>query len=80
MPCWPAPVTEPAEAFTGLQMTQFARLLKVVRERGSNGTMRGRPWSLPLAERVQMVAVNHRANLTMRQLSPLFGVSSSRVC
>lgn len=45
------------ETFTGLRITQFARLLKVVRERGGNGTMRGRPWSLPLAERVLMVAV-----------------------
>lgn len=32
-------------------------LLKVVRERGGNGTLRGRPWSLPLAERVLMVTV-----------------------
>ncbi|MBB5926551.1 hypothetical protein FHS34_002007 [Streptomyces echinatus] len=38
-------------------MTQFSGLLKVVRERGGDGTMRGRPWSLPLAERVLMVAV-----------------------
>ncbi|MFB7338230.1 transposase family protein [Streptomyces adustus] len=68
------------ETFTGLRVTQFARLLKVVRERGGNGTLRGRPWSLPLAERVLMVAVYYRTNLTMRQLGPLFGVSSSTVC
>ncbi|MDV7223856.1 transposase family protein [Streptomyces prunicolor] len=68
------------ETFTGLQVTQFARLLKVVRERGGNGTLRGRPWSLPLAERVLVVAVYYRTNLTMRQLGPLFGVSSSTVC
>ncbi|KMS71191.1 transposase [Streptomyces viridochromogenes] len=68
------------ETFTGLQVTQFARLLKVVRERGGNGTLRGRPWSLPLAERVLMVAVYYRTNLTMRQLGPLFDVSSSTVC
>ncbi|QFR01551.1 transposase [Streptomyces phaeolivaceus] len=35
---------------------------------------------LPLAERVLMVAVYYRTNLTMRQLGPLFGVSSSTVC
>ncbi|WP_346186890.1 transposase family protein, partial [Streptomyces osmaniensis] len=63
-----------------MQVAQFARLLKVVRERGGNGTLRGRPWSLPLAERVLMVAVYYRTNLTMRQLGPLFGVSSSTVC
>ncbi|WP_030188033.1 IS5/IS1182 family transposase [Streptomyces sp. NRRL S-813] len=68
------------ETFTGLRMTQFSGLLKVVRERGGNGTLRGRPWSLPLAERVLMVAVYYRTNLTMRQLGPLFGVSSSTVC
>lgn len=68
------------ETFTGLRMTQFSALLKVVRERGGNGTLRGRPWSLPLAERVLMVAVYYRTNLTMRQLGPLFGVSSSTVC
>lgn len=55
-------------------------MLKVVRERGGNGTLRGRPWSLPLAERVLMVAVYYPTNLTMRQLGPLFGVSSSTVC
>ncbi|WP_404200358.1 transposase family protein [Streptomyces tauricus] len=64
----------------GLWVTQFSRLLKVVRERGGNGTMQGRPWSLPLAERVLAVAVYYRTNLTMRQLGPLFGVSSSTVC
>ncbi|WP_440556014.1 transposase family protein [Streptomyces sp. SCPE 10] len=68
------------ETFTGLRMTQFSGLLKVVRERGGNGTLRGRPWSLPLGERVLMVAVYYRTNLTMRQLGPLFGVSSSTVC
>lgn len=30
------------EAFTGLQVTQSARLLKVMRERGGNGTRPGR--------------------------------------
>lgn len=69
-----------SERFTGLRLTQLSRLLKAVRERGGNGTMQGRPWSLPLAERVLLVAVYYRTNLTMRQLGPLFGVSSSTVC
>ncbi|MGV9885052.1 transposase family protein [Streptomyces sp. NPDC003006] len=68
------------ETFTGLRVDQFRRLLKVVRERGGDGTLQGRPWSLPLAERVLIVAVYYRTNLTMRQLGPLFGVSSSTVC
>lgn len=40
----------------------------------------GRPWRLPLAERVLLVAVYYRTNLTMRQLGPLFGVSPATVC
>lgn len=40
----------------------------------------GRPWCLPLAERVLLVAVYYRTNLTMRQLAPLFGVSPATVC
>lgn len=63
-----------------LQVLQFARLLKIVRERGGDGTLRDRPWSLPLAERVLVVAVYYRNSVTMRQLGPLFGVSSSTVC
>ncbi|TGZ18398.1 hypothetical protein DV517_33710 [Streptomyces sp. S816] len=35
---------------------------------------------VPLAERVLMVAVYYRTNLTMRQLGPLFCVPSSTVC
>lgn len=63
------------ETFTGLLWEQFGLLLRVVRERGGNGTLRGRPWALPLAERVLIVAVYNRTNLTMRQLGPRFGVS-----
>ncbi len=68
------------ETFTGLSMDQFGRLLKAVRDRGGNGTLRGRPWSLRLAERVLVVAVYYRTDLTMRQLGPLFGISSATVC
>ncbi len=68
------------ETFTGLRMRQFEGLVKVVRERGGNGPGGGRPWCLPLAERVLLVAVYYRTNLTMRQLAPLFGVSTATVC
>ncbi|MBT1098332.1 transposase family protein [Streptomyces sp. Tu102] len=68
------------ETFTGLRMRQFERLLKVVRERGGDGPRIGRPWCLPLADRVLVVAVYYRTNLTMRQLAPLFGVSPATVC
>ncbi|MFI0990832.1 transposase family protein [Streptomyces exfoliatus] len=68
------------ETFTGLRMRQFERLVKVVRERGGNGPGGGRPWCLPLADRVLLVAVYYRTNLAMRQLAPLFGCSPATVC
>ncbi|MFF0537091.1 transposase [Streptomyces coelicoflavus] len=68
------------ETFTGLRVDQFGRLLRAVRERGGEGCGWGRPWRLPLAERVLLVAVYYRTNLTMRQLAPLFGVSPATVC
>ncbi|MGY3061735.1 hypothetical protein ACVWZD_006033 [Streptomyces sp. TE3672] len=40
----------------------------------------GRPWCLPLADRVLLVAVYYWTNLTMRQLAPLFGCSPATVC
>ncbi|WLW56817.1 transposase family protein [Streptomyces sp. YU58] len=68
------------ETFTGLRAEQFGRLLRAVRERGGEGCGWGRPWRLPLAERVLLVAVYYRTNLTMRQLAPLFGICPATVC
>ncbi|MGQ4465725.1 transposase family protein [Streptomyces violaceoruber] len=68
------------EMSTGLRIERFAKLVKVVKERGGNGPGGGRPWCLPLPDRVLLVAVYYRTNLTMRQLAPLFGVSSATVC
>lgn len=48
--------------------------MKVVGERGGNGPGGGRPWCLPLPDRVLLVAVRYRTNLTMRQLAPLLGI------
>lgn len=39
----------------------------------------GRQWSLPLADRVLLVATYYRTNLTMRQLAPLFWVKPAAV-
>ncbi|MEV5595188.1 transposase family protein [Streptomyces sp. NPDC052496] len=68
------------ETFTGLRLRQFEGLLRAVRERGGNGPGGGRPWCLRLADRALLVAVHYRTNLTMRQLAPLFGISSATVC
>ncbi len=47
---------------------------------GSTGAGRKRTRCLPLADRVLLVAVYYRTNLTMRQLAPLFGISAAIVC
>lgn len=39
---------------------------------------RGRPWSLPLPERVLLTVVALRTNLTIRQLTAVFGVSKTQ--
>lgn len=44
---------------------------------GADLARRGRPWSLPLEDRVLLVAAYWRTNLTLRQPAPLFGVSKS---
>jgi hypothetical protein len=66
--------------FTGLHPRQFHRLVRLVARRGGDTIADGRPgrpWALPLSDRVLLVAVYWRTNLTMRQIGPLFGVSHS---
>jgi hypothetical protein len=61
--------------FTGLSERQFGALVKIVARRGGDAVADGRPgrqWCLPLTERVLLVAVYYRTNLTMRQIAPLF--------
>jgi hypothetical protein len=49
-----------------------------VRERGCERPRWGRPWCLALADRLLLLAVYYRTNLT--KLAPLFGVSPATVC
>lgn len=44
---------------------------------GADTVRRGRPSSLPLEDRVLLVAAYWRTNLTLGQLAPLFGISKS---
>lgn len=67
------------QVFTSLSMGRFDRVVGQVAARGGGPGGLGRPWTLPLAERVLMVAVYYRTNLTMRQLGPLFAVSAATV-
>lgn len=66
--------------FTGLSQRQFGKLVRIVARRGGDAVADGRPgrqWCLPLADRVLLVAVYYRTNLTMRQVAPLFGITDS---
>ncbi len=40
---------------------------------------RGRPWALPFADRILLLVLAYRTNLTMQQLGSLFGISDSAV-
>jgi hypothetical protein len=70
--------SERVAPFTGLAPGQFRKLVRLVAERGGDEIADGRPgrqWALPLVDRVLLVAVYWRTNLTMRQIGPLFSVS-----
>jgi hypothetical protein len=70
------------EVFTGLAPRTFRRLVAQVERRGGKlvaDGIKGRQWSLPLADRVLLVATYYRTNLTMRQLAPLFGIKTAAV-
>ncbi|GAA2147290.1 hypothetical protein J2S68_002249 [Glycomyces algeriensis] len=68
--CW-------IEPFSGLTPGVFSRLVRQLEREGVNAPRPGRPWSLPLADRILLVAAYWRTNLTLRQLAPLFGISKS---
>ncbi|SEC11421.1 Helix-turn-helix of DDE superfamily endonuclease [Streptomyces sp. 2314.4] len=61
--------------FTGLSPCAFGKLLTALRREGADPVRKGRPWSLPLEDRVLLVVAYWRTNLTLRQLVLLFGVS-----
>ncbi|MFI5743469.1 transposase [Streptomyces anulatus] len=63
--------------FTGLSPRVFGKLVTALRREGADPVRKGRPWSLPLEDRVLLVAAYWRTNLTLRQLALLFGISKS---
>lgn len=69
-PSWIAP-------FTGLSPRCFDKLVTALPHEGADEVQRGRPWGLPLEDRVLLVTTYWRTNLTLRQHAPLFGVSKS---
>jgi hypothetical protein len=69
-PSWIAP-------FAGLSPRSFGKLLTSLRREGADAPRPGRPWLLPLEDRVLLGAAYWRTNLTLRHLALLFGVSKS---
>lgn len=65
--------------FTDLSPRCFRTLVTALRRERADAVRRGRPWSLSLEDRVLLVTTYWRTNLTMRQLTPLFGISKSAV-
>ncbi|WP_327358046.1 transposase [Streptomyces sp. NBC_01304] len=63
--------------FSGLSPRSFGKLVSALRREGVDDARTGRPWGLPLADRVLLLTAYWRTNLTLRQLAPLFGVSKS---
>ncbi|MFE1207515.1 transposase [Streptomyces sp. NPDC058762] len=63
--------------FTGLSPQQFGTLITALRVKEAACARKGRPWGLPLENRVLLVIAYWRTNLTLRQLAPLFGISKS---
>ena len=55
----------------------FRKLISALRREGADPQRQGRPWRLPLENRVLLVTTYWRTNLTLRQLAPLFGISKS---
>lgn len=64
-------------SFSGLEPQIFSKLINALRKEGADRVRRGRPWSLPLEDRVLLVAAYWRTDLTLRQLGPLFRISKS---
>lgn len=58
---------------TGLEPAQLATIAEAI---GCGGRRRGRPWTLPLATRLELVCTSLRTN---RELAILFAISASQV-
>lgn len=64
--------------WTGLRHVQFADLTSRLWDIHPDGR-RGRPWGLSFADRLLLVVLALRTNLTERQLASLFSVSQAQV-
>ena len=62
---------------TGLTDHQFHRVLAAIEPTVRPAS--GRPWALPLPDRVLLILIHLRTKLTTRALAALFGTSQSTV-
>jgi hypothetical protein len=66
------------EILTGLDPEEFEELLRTLQPYAEADAPRvGRRWTLSLADRVLLVSLYRRANLTVREVGALFGISKS---
>jgi hypothetical protein len=63
-------------AWTGLTWPQMRSLVEQLWERKPDAA-RGRNWELPSPDRVLLLVLAYRTNLTMQQLASLFGTTGS---
>jgi hypothetical protein len=56
-----------------------AHLAAITQALGRGVRPRGRPWTLPLESRLELVCTSLRTNLTFRELATLYSVSTSQV-
>ncbi|MGW2940024.1 helix-turn-helix domain-containing protein [Streptomyces sp. NPDC001156] len=70
--------TADLRAWTGLTGPEMHRLVGQMWQKQPD-TGRGRPWALPFTDRVLLLVLAYRTDLTMQQLGSLFGISDSAV-
>lgn len=67
----------PTEHATGLTSSELDRLLERLRD--EQRRRRGRPWARSLRDRVLVVCMSLRTNLTLREIGALYAMSRSQV-
>jgi hypothetical protein len=79
--CCPVTVTlwTRAAPFTELSPSTLSKPVTQLRRHDADTPGRGRPWTLPLADRVLLIPAYWGTDLTLRQPAPLSGVLKSPV-
>ena len=67
------------EHVTGLTEVELDTVVRALRARTQTKRRRGRPWARCLRERVQVICMSLRTNLTLREIAGICGMSKSQV-